>query len=265
MTCELPSDRPESATHLSAPRAYNKFLARLSGLADAVLPRTCGLCGLAFAGAGICPPCTRNLPGLDRARCPVCAGPVQPDLAPNQACRDCPLNEQPIGTSCRITTLALADYAMPLDRMLLAAKRGNRPHLARAVAASMARSLAGRQPAPAWPDLIIPVPLSDRRLRQRGFNQSALMAAVIARTWGLPWHRNALARVRDTPSQQGLNRPARLSNLVGAFRCATDLTGRRVALVDDVMTSGATARAGANALLQAGASSVLVLVAARTP
>jgi ComF family protein len=119
--------------------------------------------------------------------------------------------------------------------------------------------------APETADLVVPVPLHARRLRERGFNPAALLARPLARARGVPFDALALARVRDTPSQTGLDRRARRRNVAGAFRLRTHALPRRVWLVDDVVTTGATLEAAARELRRGGATSVTALCAARTP
>jgi ComF family protein len=112
---------------------------------------------------------------------------------------------------------------------------------------------------------VIPVPLHPRRLRERGFNQAALLARGIARSWGVHVAARALQRVRDTPSQTGLGRRARRRNLAGAFQCrlASPLPDR-VWLVDDVVTTGSTLEEAARVLRRGGARHIAGVCAART-
>jgi ComF family protein len=151
----------------------------------------------------------------------------------------------------------------PIGRAVRALKYGRR----RALAGSLSAILAERFPfAPGDFDRIAPVPLHLDRLRDRGFNQSLLLAREPARCLGRPVDAMLLERVRPTPPQVGLGLAERRSNLRGAFRVrkGRDVTGARVLLVDDVSTSGATADACATALLEAGARSVDVVTLART-
>jgi ComF family protein len=116
-------------------------------------------------------------------------------------------------------------------------------------------------------DALVPVPLHWRRLWARRFNQSAMLAAAVSRQTGVPIAAGALKRVKPTAQQVGLSRTERAANVQGAFRVPGDgkagVTGRRLVLIDDVLTSGATVDGCARALLRAGAANVDVLVFAR--
>ena len=118
-------------------------------------------------------------------------------------------------------------------------------------------------------DLLVPVPLHRWRLLQRRFNQAAILAQELARLRGMPWHPDALARVRRTPQQVGLTRDQRRRNMAAAFQvCASALpaiTGRKIVLIDDVITTGATVEACARVLKAAGAFQVDVLAVAMVP
>ena len=115
------------------------------------------------------------------------------------------------------------------------------------------------------PTVIVPMPLARQRRRQRGFNQAELLAAVVGRQLGLKRDGKCLARTRHAPPQRSLPRAARLRNLRGAFAVRRPLPGTRLALLADVATTGATARAAAEALLAAGAEEVHLWVVAKTP
>ena len=124
--------------------------------------------------------------------------------------------------------------------------------------------LAARSLAP--PDLIIPIPLHPRRLRQRGFNQSALLARSFARKTRVPWDPSTLIRIRDTPTQTGLSRRLRKENIEGAFRALQPrrIVGINILLIDDVITTGATVREGATTLKRAGAVRIDIIALARS-
>ncbi|WP_263261207.1 ComF family protein [Pseudomonas sp. RIT-PI-S] len=159
-------------------------------------------------------------------------------------------------------------YDFPLDAAIKRFKhRGDRP---------MGRLLGDRLGA--WllhrfneglprPQRMLPVPLAAQRLRVRGFNQSQLLAERLSKSFGITVADHAVVRIRDTPSQQHLDLPARQRNLRGAFGLAPNASvrGLHLALVDDVMTTGATAHAIATLLRQAGARRVDVYCLARTP
>jgi ComF family protein len=113
-------------------------------------------------------------------------------------------------------------------------------------------------------DVLAPIPLHPRRLRERGFDQSRLLARAAGRRFGLPVEA-LLRRVRETGQQVGRDRAARERNVRGAFVATPRSRGLRVCLVDDVLTTGATAAAAAHALLQAGAARVEVRTLARAP
>jgi ComF family protein len=114
-------------------------------------------------------------------------------------------------------------------------------------------------------DLIVPVPLHTKRLRQRGFNQAVLLGEIFAQRWGVPLQRNNLQRSRWTEPQVNLTASARAENVKGAFTLAAParIAGKRILLVDDVYTTGSTARECSRVLRSAGASSVAVLTVAR--
>ena len=114
-------------------------------------------------------------------------------------------------------------------------------------------------------DLIIPVPLHPTRLRQRGFNQSAELAHWVSRIVQVPWRADILQRVQAGPEQQGLPRSARQRNMRGVFQVVKVPAVTTVALVDDVVTTGATVRAAADCLRRAGVARVVVWAVARTP
>ncbi len=132
-----------------------------------------------------------------------------------------------------------------------------------AVARMLCLEAGARAPAPA-PDLVVPVPLHPRRLRARGFNPAALLARALANEHRVRLDPVALRRVRDTPTQTGLDRRARRRNMRGAF-VARRPVASRVWLVDDVVTTGSTLGEAAQALRRAGARSVVGVCAARTP
>ena len=133
----------------------------------------------------------------------------------------------------------------------------------RAAAPTLA-GLLGPSLEPAPPgDALVPMPLHRKRLRRRGYNQSALLAREVGKLTGLPVEENVLVRTRDTPPQVGLSYAERVRNVAGSFACAGDVEGRSFILVDDVVTTGSTMFACAETLKAAGAASVWGLALAR--
>ena len=169
-------------------------------------------------------------------------------------------------------TVCVADYGFPWHRLIADFKFNGRVELAGLLAQRLQAALtqaALTQAGEASASLVLPVPLSARRLAQRGYNQAWELARRVAALTRLPARADLLLRPWETAHQADLNRSARQSNLRAAFmvdpRHRAALQGQRVALVDDVMTSGATAREASAALLRAGAAAVEVWVIARTP
>jgi len=134
----------------------------------------------------------------------------------------------------------------------------------RALAVDLGEMLYDAWDAEPWPvDVVVPVPLHPRRLRERGYNQSALLARELSRRTGLPVVERTLQRITPTPPQVGLSASQRAANVQGAFRCGDEgLRGRSVLLIDDVMTTGATLRACGEALLDGQARAVWGLTVA---
>jgi ComF family protein len=149
-------------------------------------------------------------------------------------------------------------FGGPLAEAVHALKYQRRPAAARPLGAWLASRLA--LPAGA---LVVSVPLSRRRRRQRGYDQAALLADALARSAGAGRLRRQLSRVRDTPPQVGRDRQARARNVAGAFLAGPAVAGLDLVLVDDVVTTGATADAAAEALKAGGARSVMVVALAR--
>jgi ComF family protein len=184
--------------------------------------------------------------------CPKCSQP-----APNgHVCDTCRIDPPP-WQACR----SWASYRGPLRSAIHRLKYKNDIGLCEPLGQHLVQLLQEQ----AWPvDCIIPVPLNSHRRRERGYNQSALLAFFLTLQTGLPSIPSALQRIRNTRSQVGLTAEERHQNLDGAFSARVDrISGRTVLLLDDVMTTGATLRNAARALLIAGASQVYALTLAR--
>jgi len=154
---------------------------------------------------------------------------------------------------------AIYHYGFPLDVLIQHCKYSGAQELADLFAEALSEHLADLP----RPDLIIPMPLHPARLRERGFNQALEIARRLGDRLNLPFS-HACRRVRDTPPQAGLDLKERKRNLRGAFACDEDLTGKRIALLDDVMTSGSSLNELANAARRAGAVEISAWVVART-
>lgn len=230
---------------------------------DAIFPPRCLACRAPTAAPGrLCAACWRDTHFISGATCRRCGVPLVGEAAgETDVCDGC--LRHPPGWDRGAAALT---YAGAGRRMVLALKHSDRLDTAPALSGWMAR--AGRDLL-AEADLVAPVPLHWRRLLRRRYNQSAELARRIARIAGRPVVPDLLVRRRATPPQAG-GRDARAANQSGAFALARphakgvrDITGRRILLVDDVLTTGATLSGCAEALKGAGAAGVDVLVLAR--
>ena len=208
----------------------------------------CLLCGAESGPELLCPACIGELPALPES-CPQCALP-SPAAA---VCGSC-INRSPHFDA----TLALWRYEFPCDGLVQALKYGAQL----ALAGFFARSLASR-PLPEV-DVVLPMPLHAKRLAERGFNQALEIARGLARYRGTPIEPRGVLRVKNTPPQTELPYEDRAKNVRGAFLCELDLSGASVAVLDDVMTTGATLNELARVLKRAGATRVENFVIART-
>ncbi|NLC11325.1 MAG: ComF family protein [Firmicutes bacterium] len=220
-----------------------------------LFPARCHLCRQLLpaeeAGKGLCLSCWDKVSWLKHC-CPRCAMPLE-----GQFCTWCQ------GKSFAFQkAYALARYQGEWRRLLHRLKYGREGHIAHYLGSLMAEMMDSKMPAVS---VIVPVPLHDKREKERGFNQSLLLARAMGRKLGLPCQ-ELLIRVADTCSQTGLKRSQREKNVQGAFAVKEGQAiprGLPLLLVDDVMTTGATANEASRILRQAGAGEIVVAVAAR--
>src|SRR3984885_4847561 len=260
MDAEASPSRP-LATHLrGALQACRGAWSHAAKLAlDIALPTLCVACREPVAGEGVCAICWAKLSFIAPPFCPRLGIPFVYDPGPDLLSMEAIAN--PPAYQRARATVRYDDVARTLVHAL---KYQDRTDLAPAMGRWMAR--AGRELL-GEADALVPVPLHWRRGWSRRYNQSGALARSIAKQSGIKVTSEALRRVRPTQQQIGLSRSQRASNVQGAFKGALDrrslIQGRRVVLVDDVLTTGATVDACARALLRAKAASVDVLVFAR--
>ncbi|WP_052341847.1 ComF family protein [Salinarimonas rosea] len=232
----------------------------LARLADVIYPPACPSCGGALAETpGLCAACWRELTFLERPWCARLGTPFPVEIG-DGALSPAAIAAPPPFARAR-AAVAYEGAARTLVHKL---KYGDRLDVAQTLARMMLR--AGRELL-VDADLLVPVPLHRGRLWSRRFNQAAALAQALSRASGVPADPLVLRRVKATRTQVGLTRPQRAQNLAGALVVPKALrprvAGRRVVLVDDVLTTGATAEAAARALRRAGAARVDVLAFAR--
>jgi ComF family protein len=226
---------------------------------DIALPTLCVACREPVDGEGVCASCWAKLSFIAQPFCPRLGIPFVFDPGPEMLSMEAIANP-PAYARAR----AAARYDDVARTLVHALKYQDRTDLAPAMGRWMAR--AGRELLQEA-DVLVPVPLHWKRGWSRRYNQSGALARIIERQSGVKLSTEALKRIRPTQQQIGLSRPQRASNVQGAFKVMTErqseIAGRRVVLIDDVLTSGATLDACARALLRAKAASVDALVFAR--
>lgn len=227
------------------------------------LPSSCALCG-AGGNAALCNDCRPHFFGEKVHRCPQCGLPMSDHAHSRpQLCGTC-LTTPPAFDA----TIVVADYAAPVDHLVLALKFGNRLPLAALFAQLMQEALLQAHIA-SQPDMLAAVPLSEKRLAERGFNQALEIAKPLARATGIPLMPTLLDRTRDTLMQARLHPDQRRQNVHHAFSLSlaagNQVKGKHVAVVDDVMTTGETLTEIAATLKRHGAARITNLVFARTP
>ncbi|TVR05880.1 MAG: ComF family protein [Salinarimonadaceae bacterium] len=245
--------RFDLAARAAATAAYGRFLTLL-------YPPSCIACGAATDRAhALCAKCWSEIAFIERPFCERLGTPFAIDIG-GPLLSPSAIADPPVFARAR----AVAAYDGAARLLTHRLKYNDRAELAEAMGRMMAR--AGSELL-AEADLVVPVPLHRWRLWRRRFNQAAALALVVSRVSGKPCDMEALARVKRTRSQVGLTRTQRRDNLQGAFKVPQSarpgLEGRRIVVIDDVLTTGSTANAVSRALLRGGAKSVDVLCFAR--
>jgi ComF family protein len=223
----------------------------LERLLATLFPSRCLGCGL--RGVVLCDGCRADVPWLTAEVCPICAAPSR--LA--RICHGCRAEPSPLDGS-----RAACRFEGVVRKAVHDLKYRGIQERAALLADVLAEAIERR---PLAVDALVPVPLAPGRRRQRGFNQAELIAGCLGERVGWPVEPSLLARVRETPQQIKRSAAERRENVADAFACPSPdaVVGRRVALIDDVMTTGATLGACAEALKVAGAARAYGLVVAR--
>lgn len=231
----------------------------LEKVLDFLLPPTCGCCGNPITKAHtLCPDCFAKLHFITPPYCKICGHPFEFDIMGEPICPQC-LAKRPAFSKAR----AVVQYDEESKRILLPFKHGDRLDLVPLMVKLMQRAA---DELISETDIIIPIPLHRWRLLKRKYNQSALLAKRLAKIYHKTFLPNTLKRTRATPSQGHLSPHERKRNVSKAFKVIKPeiIKGKRILLVDDVLTTGATANECAKVLLRAGAAQVCLLTFAKT-
>ena len=262
---------PDWLSTIKFSQVYKRSLYNQSG--------QCILCGCQSKRLlDLCLACENDLPSIGKA-CYHCAIPLIPDqnaanIVQSQTsdpnlCGQC-LSKKPPQNQ----TIALFSYHFPVDRLITRLKFSQKTHYARVLGQLLANTVKNNYKKGDFPDAIMPVPLSRQRLRERGFNQATLLAKPVARALDIPLLKHHCERSKHTDAQSGLNAITRRRNVHNAFVLRKPLNCKRahrlrpirhIAIVDDVMTTGATLESLAHTLLKGKVQRVDFWVVARTP
>lgn len=231
-----------------------------SSLLNLLLPPLCHSCRAPLHAPGeirLCPDCLATVSEIGGPLCSCCGRPFATSDGIDHPCGECTLSPPPF-----LAARSALRYEKTVREMIHSFKYGYRVMLRRPLALLAAPRLDGFVAGFA-PDLILPVPLHIKRLRQRGFNQAILLGELLSRRWRLPLIRDNLRRIRWTEPQVTLSAAERADNVRGAFSLANPerLEGKRVLLVDDVYTTGSTVKECSRVLTAAGAVAAVVTLA----
>jgi ComF family protein len=246
-------------------RLFITLISHTTKVANQLVPTTCLLCGCGLRGELLCSGCEMDLPHLARAEhlCQQCALPLSAEAG---FCGHC-LHKPPAFSHSVIPF----SYQHPLDYLIHRFKYRRQLPCGKALALALGAFIQHHydEHPDEWPDVIIPVPLHWLRRLQRGFNQAEVIGAELAQQLHIPLETHVCKRSKRTPSQKGLSRAERQDNLRKAFTVSAEsahkIRGKCVALLDDVVTTTATARELSNLLVQQGARAVHIWALARTP
>jgi ComF family protein len=222
----------------------------LKKIYNSLLPQLCALCQATSDGdIALCAHCLNDLPWHATNSCMQCGLEAN-----NLICGHC-MKESPFFDKTHV----LFNYAYPVNALLQYYKYSHALHLSQTLGALLGEKLLGKTI-----DVIIPMPLHPQRLQERGFNQSLEITKVLSSYANIPFDAHSCERIKNTPSQASLKYKDRIKNIKGAFSCNGQLTGKRVALIDDVMTTGASLNELAKTVKKHGAIEVSCFVLART-
>ena len=211
----------------------------------------CVMCGMETNSYGLCESCENELPWINEPACVICGGNM---LGEGEVCIECKDRDYHFARC-----YCVLEYRDEIQQKILSFKNGGQKFLGQTFASLMERKY---NEINVKIDMVIPIPINEKRLKERGFNQSDLLCEE------LPNVRNDVVfRIKDTPHQTGLNRDNRVVNLENAFKVENknDIKNKTILLVDDIYTTGSTLNECAKTLLNAGAKKVFALCLARTP
>ena len=231
-------------------------------LLDILFPPLCHVCKSFIPDAGpihLCHVCTEKITPVCSPMCTVCGVPFRTEQGIDHVCGSCTTTSRPF-----VSARAAVHFDGPARELVHRLKYGNKVHLSRPLGLMTARHLSSFA-AESGVELIVPVPLHPRRLRQRGFNQALLLAEFLAKSWHIPTSRNNLRRIRWTEPQVHLSIDDRAKNVRGAFavKDPDHFEGKKLLLVDDVFTTGSTVVECARVLKRSGATGIYVATIAR--